>query len=177
MTRSPTAGAHRQRTKSFTLTRQAGSIAAGSLAQGFCCVSLQAQFKAFVHVAVESSTRLRSNRPAFWNLSIGGLLVAGPYPLRFAGPATLDRSVGRNVVSPREYSKGYFCVPIGLYRGILRAPTARPIPARSALGGPGNVNPAVVIIASIWPAWPCAASTTRTAPGARRQAACAIRTR
>jgi hypothetical protein len=177
MTRSPTAGAHRQRTKSFTLTRQSGSIAAGSLAQGFCCVSLQAQFKAFVHVAVESSTRLRSNRPAFWNLSIGGLLVAGPYPLRLAGPATLDRSVGRNVVSPREYSKGYFYVPMGHYRGILRAPTARPMPARSALGGPGSVNPAVVIIASIWLAWPCPASTTRTASAARRPAACAIRTR
>src|SRR5258708_15263070 len=50
---SPLAGVHRQRTKSFTLPKQAESIA-----QGFCCVSLQAQYQAFVHVAVESSTAI-----------------------------------------------------------------------------------------------------------------------
>jgi hypothetical protein len=82
-----------------------------------------------------------------------------------------------NVVSPGGYSKWFFCVPIGLYRGNLRPPTARRMPARSALGGPGDVKPEAVIKASIWSAWSCPASTTSTAPGARTQAACAIRTR
>src|SRR5215207_126996 len=50
---SPTAGAHRQRTNSITLPKQANLIA-----QGFCCVSLQAQYQAFVHVAVESGTAI-----------------------------------------------------------------------------------------------------------------------
>src|SRR6185312_6092286 len=39
---------------------------------------------------------------------------------RYYGAATLDRCCGRNVVAPGQYSKGYFYVPIGLYRGILR---------------------------------------------------------
>jgi hypothetical protein len=49
--RVPTAGAHRQRTKSFNLPKQAKSIA-----QNFCSLSLPAQYQAFVHVAVGSST-------------------------------------------------------------------------------------------------------------------------
>ena len=55
-TRSPTASAHRRRTKSFTLPKQARS-----LAQGSCCVRLllrnsSSAIQAFVHVAVESGT-------------------------------------------------------------------------------------------------------------------------
>ena len=57
-TRSPTAGVHRQRTKSFTPPKQAEAIAQGFCYEGFCCVSLQAQYQAFVHVAVESGTAI-----------------------------------------------------------------------------------------------------------------------
>jgi hypothetical protein len=57
-TRSPTASAHRRRTKSFTLPKQAES-----LAQGSCCVRLllrnfSSAIQAFVHVAVESGTAM-----------------------------------------------------------------------------------------------------------------------
>jgi hypothetical protein len=113
----------------------------------------------------------------FGTFQSAGLSFLGPTRFHLRGQQPLDRFAGRNVVSPGEYSKGFFCVPIGLYRGLLRAPTARPIPARSALGGPGTVKPAAIIKASIWPVCPCPASTTRAAPGARRPAACAIRTR
>ena len=57
----------------------------------------------------------------------------------------------RNVVVPRGYSKRFFCVPIGLYRGNLRPATALGIPARSALGGPAGMSPVRVIKASISP--------------------------
>src|SRR5206468_12610697 len=137
----------------------------------------QAQFRLSFTLRSRAAQRLRSNGPAFWNLSIGGFSLPGPARFVLRGPATLDRYVERNVVSPREYSKGYFYVQIGHYRGILRAPTARRMPARSALGGPGSANPAPVIKAWIWLAWPCPASTTRTALGARRPAAWAIRAR
>jgi len=124
------------------------------------------------------SKRLRSNDHAFWNLLSAG---SRSRPLVFhripAGPATLNRRCGRNVVVPGRYSKRFFCVPIGLYRGILRAPTARKIPARSALGGLWGVNPASVIKASISRAWPCPASTTSAAPPASSRAACGIRAR
>src|SRR5205814_4377524 len=93
------------------------------------------------------------------------------------GPVTLDRCCKRNVVVPGEYSKGFFYVPIGLYLGILRPATALWMPARSALGVPAGVNPAADIKPSIWPLWPSPASTTRGAPGARRQAACGISAR
>ena len=99
------------------------------------------------------SQRLRSNDPAFWNLLSAGSRLRPLVSTRLpAGPATLDRCCGRNVVVPGGYSKRFFCVPIGLYRGILRAPTARKMPARSALGGLWGVNPAVVIRAWISPA-------------------------
>src|SRR5882757_7208112 len=49
---------HRQRTKSFNLPKQAEAIAQCFCYEGFCCVSLQAQYQAFVHVAVESSTAI-----------------------------------------------------------------------------------------------------------------------
>src|SRR5439155_6730015 len=123
---------------------------------------------------------LRSIGPAFWNLALGGVsfreLWAPPrYYLR--GPVTLDRCCKRNVVVPGEYSKGFFYVPIGLYLGILRPATALWMPARSALGAPVGVRPAADIKPSIWPLWPSPASTTRGAPGARRQAACGISAR
>src|SRR6185436_15363331 len=82
------------------------------------------------------------------------------------GPVTLDRCCGRNVVAPGEYSKGFFCVPKGLYRAILWPATALGMPARSALGAVAGVNPAFVIKASIGPLWLCPASTTREPPGA-----------
>jgi hypothetical protein len=76
MTRSPTAGAHRQRTKSFTLPKQAGSIA-----QGFCCVSLQAQFR------LSFTLRSRAARDcARMDLRFGTFQSAGfslPGPTRF----------------------------------------------------------------------------------------------
>src|SRR4051812_28649278 len=90
------------------------------------------------------------------------------HPHRLAGPATLDRCCGRNVVAPGEYSKGFFCVPKGLYPAILWPATALGMPARSALGAVAGVNPALVIKTSIGPLWPCPASTTREPPGARR---------
>jgi len=91
-TRSPTAGAHRQRTRSFNLPKQAKPIA-----QGFCCVSLQAQYQAFVHVAVESSTAIALKQTCVLEPFNRGAFVSGLHPLLPAGPATLDRCCGRNV--------------------------------------------------------------------------------
>jgi hypothetical protein len=87
-----------------------------------------------------------------WNLSPGGLSFRElwPHPHRLAGPATLDRCCKRNVVAPGEYSKGFFCVPIGLYRAILWPATALGMPARSALGAIAGISPEAVIKASIW---------------------------
>ena len=114
-----------------------------------------------------------------WNLSSGGLSFRElwPHPHRVAGPATLDRCCGRNVVAPGEYSKGFFCVPNGLCQAILWPATALGMPARSALGAVAGVNPAFAIKASIGPLWPCPASTTRDPPGARRPAAWGISAR
>ena len=75
---------------------------------------------------------------------------SGLHPILPTGAATLDRCCERNVVAPGEYSKGFFCVPIGLYRAILWPATARGIPARSALGAVAGVNPASTIKARIW---------------------------
>ena len=75
---------------------------------------------------------------------------SGLHPLLPTGPATLDRCCGRNVVAPGEYSKGFFCVPKGLYRAILWPATALGMPARSALGAITGINPAAVINAWIW---------------------------
>ena len=85
----------------------------------------------------------RSIGPAFWNLSLGagsrfensGLHPQYPFGVS-TGPATLDRCCERNVVAPGEYSKWFFCIPIGLYGGNFRPATARRMPARSALGRP-----------------------------------------
>ena len=102
---------------------------------------------------------------------------SGLYPLIATGPATLDRCCERNVVAPGQYSKGFFCVPKGLYPAILWPATALGMPARSALGAVAGVNPTLVIKASIGPLWPCPASTTREPPGARRPAAWGISVR
>ena len=99
---------------------------------------------------------------------------SGLHPILPVVAATLDRRCGRKVVAPGEYSKRFFCVPIGPYRGILRPATALWMPARSALGTLAGVNPAVVMMPSIWPIWPSPASTIRAASGARRPAACGI---
>ena len=76
---------------------------------------------------------------------------SGPHPILPMGAATLDRCCERNVVAPGRYSKRFFCVPIGLYLGILRPATALRMPARSALGAPVDVNPALVMIPRISP--------------------------
>jgi hypothetical protein len=178
-TRSPTAGVHRQRTNHSACqntpknrTRSGVTI----FRETVCCVSLQAQYQAFVRFAVRAAQLglLRSIGPAFWNLYSGRLslreLWSTPVHLRV-------RCRGRNVVAPGEYSKGFFHVPIGLYRGIFRPATALGMPARSALGPPAGVNPSAVIKSWIWPLWPSPASTTRAARGARRQAACGLSTR
>ena len=164
------------RTKSFSLPKPAQSSCVTS-----CCISLQAQYQAFVRFTVESSTALAIalNSTCFWNLSLGGLSFRElwPHPHRLTGPATLDRCCGRNVVVPGEYSKGFFCVPKGLYRAILWPATALGMPARSALGAVAGVNPAVVIRAWIWRLWPSPASTIKAASGARMPAAWGISAR
>ena len=91
---------------------------------------------------------------------------SGLHPLLPTGPATLDRCCGRNVVVPGEYSKGFFCVPIGLYLGILRKARARGMPARSAFGGLLSFNPTAAISPRTSPFWPWPTSTTRVPPGA-----------
>jgi hypothetical protein len=123
----------------------------------------------------------RSMGPAFWNLSLGtgsrcensGL---HPYTPSGAstGPATLDRCCERNVVAPGEYSKWFFCIPIRHYGGNFRPPKALGMPARSALGGRSDVNPAAVINPWISPLWPCPASTTRAPPPTNCRAACGM---
>jgi hypothetical protein len=126
----------------------------------------------------------RSIGPAFWNLSIGAgsrSENSGLYPRyprgHLRGQQTLGRRYDRKVVAPAGYSKWFFCTIIGLYGGNFRPATARGIPARSALGALSWVNPAAVIKASMSLLWPCPTSTTKTAPGARAQAACGISTR
>jgi hypothetical protein len=62
----------------------------------------------------------RSNRPAFWNLSLGagsrfensGLHPKYPCGVS-TGPATLDRCCERKVVAPGEYSKCFFAIQWG----------------------------------------------------------------
>ena len=93
------------------------------------------------------------------------------------GPATLDRCCKRKVVAPGEYSKWFFCIPIGLYGGSFRPATARGIPARSALAGLSCVSPAAVIKPLIGPLWPCPASTTSAPPGRSSRAASGISAR
>jgi len=126
----------------------------------------------------------RSIGPAFWNLSLGagsrfensGLHPQYPFGVS-TGPATLDRCCERNVVAPGEYSKWFFCIPIRHYRGIFRPPTARGMPARSALAGISSVNPAALINPPTSPLWPCPTSTTSAPRGASSAAACGISAR
>ena len=163
------------RIKSFRLPKQAQ----------VSCVSFQAQYQAFVRFCGRKRrSSLKPSRPigpAFWNLSLGagsrfensGLHPQYPYG-ESTEPATLDRCCERNVVAPGEYSKCFFCIPIGHYGGNFRPATARWTPARSALGGFCSVNPAAVISSPISPLWPWPASTTRTPPCASRRAACGI---
>jgi len=158
--------------QSFTLSKQAQ----------LCCVSLQAQYQAFVRFAVGSSTAtaIALKRPLrFGTVDRRGLkcLVVSSRISSGASQQTLYRCCGRNVVVPGANSKRFFCVPIGLYRDILRAPTALGMPARSALAGPWGVRLACVIKASIWAAWPWPASTTSAAPWLRIRAAWGIRAR
>ena len=102
---------------------------------------------------------------------------SGLHPILPTGATTLDRCCGRNVVAPGQYSKRFFCVPIGLYRAILWPATALGMPARSAFGAAGGASPAAVINDWIRSLWPSPASTTRAPPGARRPAAWGISAR
>ena len=169
-----------RRTKLFSVPKPAYSSCVTASRKQLLRKSSSAN-QAFVRFTVESSTApaIALNSTCFRNLSSGGLSFRElwPHPHRLAGPATLDRCCGRNVVAPGEYSKGFFCVPKGLYRTILWPATALGMPARSALGAVAGVNPAFVIKASIGPLWPCPASTTRDPPGARRPAAWGISAR
>ena len=129
------------RTKSFSLPKpaQASSMTASRddscyfmLRKSSCCVSLQAQYQAFVRFAVESSTASA--------IALNWTCVLEPFtrralvsrtlasPVTLTGPVTLDRCCERNVVAPGKYSKRFFCVPIGLYRGIFRPATALECP-------------------------------------------------
>ncbi len=175
-TRSPTSRVHRAPDQIIQPAKTSLTVL-----RDCCCVSLQAQYQAFVRFAVESSTASA--------IALNWTCVLEPFTRRalvsrtlaFArtptGPITLDRCCGRNVVAPGQYSKRFFCVPIGLYRGILRPATALWMPARSALGAPAGVNPAAVIKPWISGLWPCPASTIRAPPGARTHAACGISAR
>lgn len=139
----------------------------------------QAQYPAFVRFAVASSAALSAIAlkvgPGFWNLSLGRALLFLKRTLASTvastGPATLDRRCGRNVVVPEQYSKRFFCVPIGLYRGKYRPVTARRIPARSNFGGPAGTNPAAVSNPWTSPLWPSPTSTARVPPGANNRVA------
>ena len=150
-------------------------------------VIFQAQYQAFVRFAVGSSAAL-SAIALNWTCVLEPFTRAGSrfensglhpqYPFgASAGPATLDRRCGRNVVAPGEYSKWFFCIPIRLYDGFFRPATARWIPARSALAGPSGANPAAVIKPPTSPSWPCPTSTTRAPCRASRRAACGMSSR
>ena len=177
-TRSPTSGVHSPAGPNHSACQNQPNRLARRLRVTNCCVSLQAQYQAFVRFTVESSTAL--SYCAQFDLLLEPFTPAGsrfrelwPHPHRLTGPATLDRCCGRNVVAPGEYSKGFFCVPIGLYQAILWPATALGMPARSALGAAAGVNPAAIIKPRLSPLWPCPASTTRAA--ARRQKAGRLR--
>jgi hypothetical protein len=89
-------------TKSFTLPKQAQ----------LCCVSLQAQYLAFVRFAVESGTAsaIALKRPLrSGTVDRRGYRASGFRPLLLRGqPATLNRCYGRNVVVPGVNSKRIF---------------------------------------------------------------------
>jgi hypothetical protein len=176
-TRSPTSRVHRAPDQIIQPAKTSLTVL-----RDCCCVSLQAQYQAFVRFAVESSTApaiaLDSTcvlEPFTRRALASRTLVSTRNPLR--GQQTLDRCCGRNVVAPGQYSKWFFCVPIGLYRAILWPATALGMPARSAFRRPESANPAVVINHWIWPLWPSPASTTRVPPGVRRPAAWRISAR
>ena len=132
-TRSPPASIHCQRTHSYRLPKQAQ----------LCCVSLQAQYQAFVRFAVESSTAQA--------IALDWTCVLEPFTRRALDSRTLapTRYYGGGNPGPmlwaeRSRSRGIFqvifCISIGLYEGNFRPPTARAVPARSAFGGRSSIK-------------------------------------
>jgi hypothetical protein len=90
-------------------------------------VSLQAQYQAFVRFAVASSA-------AFPAIALDRTCLLEPFtrassraensglhPHPPAGPGTLDRCCGRNVVAPERYSKRFFPVYSG-FTGAFSGP-------------------------------------------------------
>jgi hypothetical protein len=140
-------------------------------------VILQAQYQAFVHFAVESSA-------AFFAIALKGTCVLEPFTqggLSFEslqprsvssyGASNPGPMFGRNVVAPVEYSKCFFRIPMGRYRGGFRPATALGMPARSAFGDLSDVKPEADIKSAIGPLCPRPASTISVPPGASRRAA------
>src|SRR5579872_7198579 len=135
--------------KSFRLPKQAQVSS----------VIFQAQYQAFVRFAVKGSAAFSSHRAQrdllLWNLYSGrahSLEILALTPTFGSQRPCTD--VGWNVVAPGEYSKWFFCIPIRHYRGSFRPATARGMPAKSALGGPADVNPAADINSPTGPLWP-----------------------
>lgn len=67
---------------------------------------------------------------------------ARPQSRKLGGSITPDHYYERNVVVPVRYSKRFFYVPMGLYRGRSRNARARGTPLRSARGGPWGARSA-----------------------------------
>jgi hypothetical protein len=168
--RVPQPPAIASRTKSFSLPKQAQvfSRESSSAISGFRSLCGREQRSSLSHRA--------QSGPGFWNLSLGaGSLISRELwhpPVASTGPATLDRRCATNVVVPGGYSKRFFCVPMGLYRGKNRPVTARRMPARSDFGGPAGVTPAAASNPWTSPLWPCPTSMTRAPPGASSREAC-----
>ena len=149
-TRSPPARrASPAASKSFRLPKQAQVSS----------VIFQAQYQAFVRFAVKGSAAFSSHRAQrdllLWNLYSGrahSLEILALTPTFGSQRPCTD--VVWNVVAPGEYSKWFFCIPIRHYRGSFRPATARGMPAKSALGGPADVNPAADINSPTGPLWP-----------------------
>lgn len=133
-------------------------------------IALSSALRSIGSAALSAS---RAMETSFWNLLLGTLSFRKlrPQSRQSRGPITPDQYYERNVVVPGGYSKRFFCVPIGLYRGKCRNARARGTPPRSARGGPCGTRPAACasrVTSSLW-CWPI--SRISVPPGASRLAA------
>ena len=156
------------RTKSFSLPKQAGSIA-----QGFSFLrkssSAISGFRSLCGRERHSSSYCARMDLRFGTFHSAGSRFenSGLHPLCTYGASNPGPMLWPERSRSRGIFQGVFCVPIGLYRGILRPATARRMPARSALGGLQALTPQPSSKLSISPLWPCTGLHNQS--GARRQ--------
>ena len=155
----------RRRTKSFSLPKQAQLCCVSSLSaiSGFRSLCGRERHSSFSHRAQLTCVLEPFNRRALVRDS--GLHPR--HPLRGICGAS---NPGPMLWPERSRSRGIFQEVFlrsnqDFIDGFLRPPTARRMPARSALGGALRRQPRRRHQGPDIAAWPCPTSTTRTAPG------------